>query len=263
MTKAHGRNPEQDEHQDCAWGIEYGVGGWRAKAATWMRTRSLATTESAAVQRRIAGYITIIKVYHGQSSVMNRRLLCAGPFDTDDRLNQEASETQVRGWGATYVPTRPRGEHRRRRFWENREGLDHEGGLGQNHTRPTRTHPMPALELTTGTHPMTPTMGPLHHPRHMRHHPAHGRHARTAMVGSRLQGPQPHEREPSRQQHPGRTTGRSEHGHLWVLGTGNHPRRAMGWPSRQGGPVVTANLFSSHDRGTGIGGQPQIIQDRA
>ena len=25
----------------------------------------------------------------------------------------------------------------------------------------------------------------------------------------------------------------------------------MGWPSRQGGPVVTANLFSSHDRGTG------------
>ena len=56
---------------------------------------------------------------------MDRRLLCAGPFDTDDRLNQEASETQIGRWGATCIPIGPpRGEPQQRRFWENREGLD-------------------------------------------------------------------------------------------------------------------------------------------
>ena len=93
MTKTQGRRHEQDERQDCAWGVDYGTGGWRARTVAQMAVWGPATTESAAVRGRIAGYITIIRVYHGQSSVMNRRLLCAGPFDTDDRLNQEASET--------------------------------------------------------------------------------------------------------------------------------------------------------------------------
>ena len=82
-----------------------------------METGSLAIMEAAAARGRIAEYITIIGVYHGRSSVMNRRLLCAGPFDTDDRLNQEASETQIGRWGATCMPVRARGKHRRRRFW--------------------------------------------------------------------------------------------------------------------------------------------------
>ncbi len=213
-----------------------------------------ATTESAAVRGRIAGHITIIRVYHGQSSVMDRRLLCAGPFDTDDRLNQEASETQIGRWGATCIPIGPpRGEPQQRRFWENREGLDQQGGLGQNHTRHARPHPMPALELAAGGHPVSPAMGSFHHPGHVRHHPAHGRHARPTVIGSRLQGPQAHERKPCRQQHAGGTTGRSEHGRLWVLGTGNHPRRAMGWPSRQGGPVVAPGPS------TGPGAGPQTV----
>ena len=215
---------------------------------------SFSTTESTTVKRRIAGHIMIIRVYHGQSSVMSRRLLCAGLFDTDDRLNQEAGETQIGRRGTTRMPIHPGNKQRRQHFRENRKGLSHQGGLGQNHACHARTHSVPTLEPTTGTHPMPPTMGSFHHPGHVRHHPAHDRHVRTTVIGSRLQRPQPHERKPCRQQHPGRTTGRSGHGRLWVLGTGNHSRRAMGRPSRQKRQIMAPGPIQARRRTATVSG---------
>ncbi len=218
MAKAHGHRREQDKRQDGVWNVGCRMGGRRTQAAAYMTICGLAITEPAAVRGRSAGYITIIGVYHGQSSVMNRRLLYAGPFNTDDRLNQEACKTQIGRWGATCMPIGPpRGEPQHRHFRENREGLDHQHGLRQNHARHARTHSVPALELTAGPHPVPARMGSFHHPRHVRHHPAHSRHARATVISGRLQGPQAHEREPCRQQHPGRMTGRLQHGRLWVL----------------------------------------------
>lgn len=72
--------------------------------------------------------------------------------------------------------------------------------MGDRDGRRLRPEPMVALELTAGVHARGRAVMHARHGGQARHHPAGCGPMSAAIVGRRLQGPKPHEREPRREQ---------------------------------------------------------------